>query len=71
MHVGLLGLGLCWVPVIAGILFLSKGYIGLGWGLTLIVPAPIVILVGGVIAWIAGNVCESPSIIEKNAHQIN
>lgn len=61
MYIGLLGLGLCWVPVIAGIVLLSKGFLGLSWGLFLIIPAPLMMLGGGVVAWIAGNMCERPS----------
>lgn len=60
MYVGLLGLGLCWMPGIAGVVFLSQGYIGWGWGLFLLIPAPLIMLGGGVLAWAAGNACERP-----------
>lgn len=69
MHLGLMGLGLCWVPVVAGVVFWSQGYIGWGWGIFLLILAPLIMLGGGVVAWIAGNVWESSSDAEKNAPQ--
>lgn len=63
MYIGLLGLGLCWVPVVAGVVFLSQGYVG--WGVILLIPAPLIMLGGGVVAWIAGNVYESSSDAKK------
>jgi len=65
MYIGLLGLGLCWVPVVAGVVFLSQGYVGWGWGVVLLIPAPLLMLGGGAIAWIAGNVCEGSSDAPK------
>lgn len=59
VYIGLLGLGLCWIPVATGMVLLAYGCIGWGWAVMLMVAAPIVMVVGGALAWMAGGMGRS------------
>lgn len=59
VYIGLLGMGLWWLPVVGGIVLLAYEYIGWGWALVLMVPMPLAMVLGGAMAWIAGGMGRS------------